>query len=200
MKIIDMHVHLCNRSRCSNLSAENINETLSKQIDGICLTDHWILNPKKKYSINVNVFYGVEFDCVMGDILAYGISSIPLRKRNLPANTIIDHIHKQGGIAVCAHPFSNRHDGFGKYVFDYDFDAIEVNGTILEGLQLKAKKAAIEMDIPTIGGSDAHSYRQLNTFVTKFEEAINSIDDIVKAVKNKECKAIKISGINKYER
>jgi hypothetical protein len=93
---------------------------------------------------------------------------------------------------VCAHPFSNRHDGFGKYVFDYDFDAIEVNGTILEGLQVKAEKAAIEMDIPTIGGSDAHSYRQLNTVVTKFDMPINSMDDIVRAVKNKECKAIKI--------
>ena len=193
MTIIDMHVHLCNRSRCSNLSAESLNENISKQIDGICLTDHWILHPKKFYSIrDVKVFHGVEFDCVLGDILAYGIDSIPLRKRNLPAEKIINHIHDQGGIAVCAHPFSNRHDGFGKYVFDYDFDAIEVNGTILEGLQVKAEKAAIEMDIPTIGGSDAHSYRQLNTVVTKFDMPINSMDDIVRAVKNKECKAIKI--------
>ena len=193
MTIIDMHVHLCNRSRCSNLSAESLNETISKQIDGICLTDHWILNPKKLYSIrDIKVFHGAELDCVMGDILAYGITSIPLRKRNLPANNIINHIHKQGGIAVCAHPFSNRHDGFGKYVYDYDFDAIEVNGTILEGLQVKAEKAASEMDIPTIGGSDAHSYRQLNTLVTKFEVPINSMEDIVKAVKNKECKAIKL--------
>lgn len=191
MTIIDMHVHLANRSRCSNLSAESLNDTISKQFDGICLTDHWMLNPKKLYSIrDIKVFHGVEFDCVMGDILAYGINSLPLRKRNMPAAKIINHIHKQGGIAVCAHPFSNRHDGFGKYVYDYNFDALEVNGTILEGLQVKAEKAASEMDIPTIGGSDAHSYRQLNTVGTKFEVSINSIDDIVKAVKNKECKAI----------
>ena len=51
---------------------------------------------------------------------------------------------------------------------------------------------AVEMDIPTIGGSDAHSYRQLNTIVTKFNVPINSMDDIVKAIRNKECKAIKI--------
>jgi len=193
MTIFDMHLHLDLRSRCSNLSLDNLKSSLSKKIDGICFTDHWLLNPKRSYPIrNIKVFYGVELDCVLGDVLAYGIDSIPLRKRNLPANTIIDHIHKQGGIAVCAHPFSNRHDGFGKYVFDYDFDAIEVNGTILEGLQVKAEKAAIEMDIPTIGGSDAHSYRQLNTMVTKFEVPIDSMDDIVKAIKNKECKAIKI--------
>jgi len=192
MTIIDLHVHLSNRSRCSNLSAEVLNETISKQFDGICLTDHWILNPKKDYSIQVKVFHGVELDCVMGDILAYGINSLPLKKRNIPAEKIITHIHKQGGIAVCAHPFSNRHDGFGKYVYDYDFDAIEVNGTILENLQVKAEKIANEMDIPTIGDSDAHSYRQLNSIGTKFEVPINSMDDIVKAIKNKECKAIKI--------
>jgi len=171
---------------------EYLNDTISKQFDGICLTDHWILNPKKNYSIQVQVFHGVEFDCVMGDILAYGINSLPLRKLNMPAEIILDHIHKQGGIAACAHPFSNRHDGFGSRVYDYDFDAIEVNGTINEGLQVKAEKAAREMDIPTIGGSDAHSYRQLNTIGTKFEVPINSMDDIVKAVKNKQCKAIKI--------
>ena len=193
MTIIDMHVHLCNRSRCSNLSAESINEWISKKIDGICLTDHWILHPKKLYSIrDIVVFHGVELDCVMGDILAYGINSIPLRKRNIPAKKIINYIHDHGGIAVCAHPFSNRHAGFGKYVYDYDFDAIEVNGSVVENLQKKAEKVAIEMDLPTIGGSDAHSYRQLNTVATKFEVSIHSIDDIVKAVKNKECKAIKL--------
>ena len=187
-----MHVHLANRSRCSNLSVESLNDTISKQFDGICLTDHWILNPKKDYSIQVKVFHGVEFESVMGDILAYGIDSLPLKKLNMPAEKIINHIHRQGGVAVCAHPFSNRHDGFGKYVYDYDFDAIEVNGTIHENLQIKAEKAANEMDIPTIGGSDAHSYRQLNSIGTKFEVLINSMDDIVKAIKNRDCKVIKI--------
>jgi len=84
---------------------ESLNDTISKQFDGICLTDHWILNPKKDYSIQVKVFHGVEFESVMGDILAYGIDSLPLKKLNMPAEKIINHIHRQGGVALCAHQF-----------------------------------------------------------------------------------------------
>ena len=105
---------------------------------------------------------------------------------------MIDFIHKQGGVAVCAHPYTNRHEGFGDYVYEYEFDGIEINGSLDEKYHRLAENAANSMDIPTLGGSDAHSIRQLNTFGTKFEKPINSIKDIVAAVKNKECKAIKI--------
>jgi hypothetical protein len=77
-------------------------------------------------------------------------------------------------------------------VYEYDFDGIELNGALDEKYHFLAEKAANSMDIPTIGGSDAHSIRQLNTLGTKFEKPINSITDIIKAVKNKECKVIKI--------
>jgi predicted metal-dependent phosphoesterase TrpH len=138
------------------------------------------------------MFYGVEISCKMGDILAYGIKSIPPKKKNIDAEKVIKLIHKQGGIAVCAHPYTNRHEGFGDYVYDHDFDGIEINGALDEKYHILAEIAANIMDIPLIGGSDAHSIRQLNTVGTKFEKSINSITDIIKAVRNKECEVIKI--------
>ncbi len=192
MTIIDMHMHLKYRSRCSNLSAEDLNENISSKLDGICLTDHWLLKEKQinPFHDHIKVFYGVEIDCLLGDILCYGIPSLPLRKRNLTADYIIQFVHDRGGIAVCAHPFSNRHAGFEKYVYDYEFDALEVNGSLDAEHQNKALEAAEKMGIPVIGGSDAHSVRQMNTVATKFDIPIDCIEDIVKAVKNNECSVV----------
>lgn len=194
MTIIDMHMHLKYRSRCSNLSAKKLNENLSQKIDGICLTDHWLLREKdiNPFHDHIKVFYGVELDCLLGDILGYGIPSLPLRRRNLTAEYIIKYIHSKGGIAVCAHPFSNRHAGFAVYVYDYKFDALEVNGSLDAEHQNRAREAAEKMGIPVIGGSDAHSVRQMNTIATKFDTSIESIEDIVKAVKNNECSVVKV--------
>ena len=136
------------------------------------------------------MFYSVEISYNLGDILAYGIKSTPLR--NMTAKKAIEYIHRQGGIAVCDHPYTNRHEGFHDHVFNYDFDAIELNGSLNSSYHELAKKAALKMDIPTIGGSDAHSLKQLNTFGTKFEDHINSIEDIVNSVKDKKCMAIRI--------
>jgi len=128
----------------------------------------------------------------MGDILAYGVRSVPLKNKHLLAENLIDYIHRQGGIAVCAHPFSNRHDGFEDHVYAYDFDAIEINGALDKKYHKMAESAANEMDVALIGGSDAHSISQLNTIGTQFDIPINSIEDIIKTVKNKMCNPIRI--------
>ena len=188
-----MHIHLKYRSSCSNLSIDDLYNNLSRSFDAVCITDHWKLSPKKYNPFHdVKMFYGAEISCKLGDILAYGIKSVLPKKKNIDAEKVIEFIHKQGGIAVCAHPYTNRHEGFGDYVYEHKFDGIEINGALDEKFHFLAEKAANSMDIPTIGGSDAHSIRQLNTFGTKFEKPINSITDIIKAVKNKDCKAIKI--------
>jgi predicted metal-dependent phosphoesterase TrpH len=193
MTIIDMHIHLKYRSSCSNLSIDDLYNNLSRSFDAVCITDHWKLAPKKYNPFHeVKMFYGAEISCKLGDILAYGIKSLLPKKKNIDAEKVINFIHKQGGIAVCAHPYTNRHEGFGDYVYEYEFDGIEINGALVEKYHLLAQKAANSLDIPTIGGSDAHSIRQLNTFGTKFEKPINSLTDIIEAVRNKECKAIKI--------
>ncbi len=193
MTVIDMHIHLKYRSSCSNLSMYDLYCNLSVSFNAVCITDHWKLAPLKYNPYqDLKIFYGAEISCKLGDILAYGIKYILPKKKNYDAENVIEFIHKQGGIAVCAHPYTNRHEGFGDYVYEYEFEGIEINGSLDEKYHRLAEKAANSMDIPTLGGSDAHSIRQLNTFGTKFEKPINSIKDIVDAVKNKECKAIKI--------
>ncbi len=190
---MDLHLHLKLRSRCSNLSAEDLSTHLSDQFGGICITDHEKMYPKKAFSIpNVQIYYGVELSCKLGDVLAYGIKLMP-PSYLIDPDRIIDTIHRQDGLAVCAHPYTNRHEGFGDYVYNFKFDAIEINGSLKEEYHKMAEKAANELNIPLIGGSDAHSVTQLNTIGTEFECDIHSMDDIVNAIRNWKCRPIAIN-------
>ena len=121
MTIIDMHMHI--RSRCSNLSPMDVADNLSERFDGICVTDHWVLQPTNIdfHNHDLKVFYGVEIGCEFGDILAYGMKWIPLKRRMIKAKYIIDILHKQGALVACDHPFSNRNEGVGDNIYLFDF-------------------------------------------------------------------------------
>ncbi|TXT58243.1 MAG: hypothetical protein BAJALOKI2v1_410025 [Promethearchaeota archaeon] len=191
MTVIDMHLHIESRSSCSILKVEELFDNLSPRIEGICITDHEILKPiKKLYIPERRILFGVELRSDLGDILAYGLENLPSKGLN-PRQTI-KFIHQQNGVAVCAHPFSNRHLAFGEKVYDYNFDAIEINGAIGKQANKRAKEAATIMNLPIIGGSDAHSKEQLNTIATKFQNEITSITEIVHAIKNGECEVIRV--------
>lgn len=192
MTLIDLHLHIEGRSHCSVLPCEDLYRGLSPQLDGICITDHEVIEKIRHLHLQeFKIFYGVELSSDAGDILAYGIKHI-LPSKNLRAGEIIEFIHQHDGIAVAAHPFSTRHNAFHDSVYNYDFDAIEINGAIGKKANEMARQAAQSMDLPMTGGSDAHSIKQLNTVATKFEDNIESIEGIVKAIKNKKCKPIRI--------
>jgi len=190
MTIIDMHVHLSSRSPCSNLSSTQLFNSLSHKIDGICITDHGILSPIRNFhGEGLLIFYGVEITCFEGDLLAYGIKFLPQSKK---ADHVINHIHENGGIAICAHPYSARHNAFEDDVFNHDFDAIELNGGIKKHENELARKAAKIMDLPLIGGSDAHFPHQLNTYATFFDKKILGLGDLVREIKAKRCRPVRI--------
>jgi predicted metal-dependent phosphoesterase TrpH len=194
MSIIDMHIHLINRSRCSKLAPEQIQHSISNRIDGICITDHFIVAPLRSLnSFGIEVAFGSEISSVSGHILAYGITSVP--SKHLNTKEVIKFIHNQGGVAVAAHLYSPNHvtqESMKDDVFNYEFDAIEINGSVAKKYNKLARIAAQIMDIPTIGGSDAHSVNQLNTFGTLFKNPIKNIHDIVKGIKTKQCRAMRI--------
>jgi len=173
---------------------DDLYHNISDKINGVCITDHHKLRPIRNHLFHGQKFilFGVELSCQLGDILAYGVEYYPHANKHLKAERVIRNIHAQGGMAVCAHPFTNRHTGFGDHVFDYEFDALEINGSLDKEFHEQTEEAAKKMGIPLIGGSDAHSITQLNTIGTEFDIPITSIKDIVEAIKNSKCKPIRI--------
>ena len=194
MPLIDMHIHLQSRSSCSYLSESELWGNLADSLHGVCITDHHVLKKLKgidkiSQSNEIAIFFGVEITAREGDILAYGISEVP--PRGLPAQQILSNIHQQGGVAICAHPFAKR-NSFDGEITQFAFDGIEINGRVGKRENQRARRLAIEMDIPTTGGSDAHNVHALNTMATWFSYKIRSIEDIVNAIKKKKCKARKV--------
>jgi len=51
----------------------------------------------------------------------------------------------------------------------------------------QARSAAQQLDLAMIGGSDAHSLKCVGRSATIFETTIESIEDIVNAIRKKQC-------------
>lgn len=193
MALLDLHIHLQHRSPCSRLSFGQLLQHLSHKIEGICITDHHLLQPDSQFSTaTLPIFVGTELTCltepfseVQGDLLVYGITEIPPITDDL--GKLLSTIHDQGGVAVCAHPYAPYRSAFGDHATSFEFDAIEMNGSVPRKRNSLAKKLAQGMGLPTIGGSDAHSVGALNTMVTEFLDPIDSLSDILAAIKTHRC-------------
>ncbi|MDQ3098923.1 MAG: PHP domain-containing protein [bacterium] len=121
-------------------------------------------------------------------ILAYGVENrIPSR---MSVKETIAAIHAAGGIAVVAHPFCSRYGKvlyIGHQVGDYAFDAVEVfNSDELPLDNMRAQALALVLDLPGIGGSDAHTL--INIGNTCVSVDIPKTDDwrvIVQAIRDR---------------
>ena len=192
--VLDMHMHITGRSPDSKIHLAQIFSYLSPKVDGIIVTDHNfmdnLLSIKSKGLYDITIFEGVELSSVDGHILGYGIDASP--SYNQSAAKIVDIIHQQGGVAIAAHPFDPRRNSVGELVYEIPFDGLEINGACSKGQNHDARDAARLLDLPTTGGSDTHTISSMNRYATAFSTPINSIHDVVRAIKQKKCKAIKV--------
>ncbi len=188
--LVDMHIHT-NYSFDSNLMVEETLSELVDVVDAIVITDHNIIpdllsvtlqSYEEKFQIRVFTS-SVEISTRQGDILAYGISAVP--STNLTPEEIIEIIHKDGGIAIAAHPFTML--GLGEEIYNLNLDAIEVNGSRSKRANDQAKEAAESMGLPCIGGSDSHTIHAIGSYATKFKLQIKTLDDIIEQIKKKNC-------------
>ena len=192
-------MHICvavhtNFSPCSNITIDEILATLTRQIDGLVITDHdFIFNFSDETIRNFEVKYeivvfspAVEISTLEGHLLAYGLSTVPSYYSNV--KDVIDLIHQERGIAVAAHPFALL--GLDDLIFTLDIDAIEINGSRPLKVNQMARDAAESMGLPLIGGSDSHAQFQVGSCVTEFSVQIQSMSDIIAAVKKRNCKPL----------
>ena len=195
MSIIDMHIHT-KYSWCSYIEIHELLSAISQlNVDGIIITDHDEINGAKiaqKYALekyDIKVFTGIEISTLDGHILAYGIDEIlPFELRAIEA---IKEIHKLGGVAVASHPFRNVYGSLGNMIYDLGdvLDGIEVaNAMDSKQAKAQARSAAQQLELTMIGGSDAHSLQCVGRSVTIFDTTIESIEDIVDAIRKNQCR------------
>ncbi len=185
--LIDLHCHTRVSSPCSALTPEAlVRAARARGLDGVCVTEHdaiWPANHAQRLGEEMNfvVVRGMEVTTEVGHVLVFGVEA------HRPEMATLASLHRivcgEGGLMYLAHP-SRRYgalppDDLGAY-----FDGVEArNGT--EGMLQNDNAAAISrrMRLPGIGGSDAHSAREVGVCATSFRDAITDETDLLAALR-----------------
>ncbi len=198
--VIDLHVHSYPASPCSSITPEElILEAKRIQLDGICLTDHhYRWDPKETEELGKRydflILRGNEITTDQGDILVFGLEEDI--KGIIPLAELRQIVISVGGFMIAAHPFRgfltfgigylglSVKKAMDRPVFRF-VDAVEVlNSKVGEQENDFAAKVAQALNLPTTGGSDAHTIAEVGIYATWFPTQIQNEHDLVLALKN----------------
>jgi hypothetical protein len=144
---------------------------MARGLDGVCITEHdalWTAEDVNRLGAQFDfaVLRGMEVTTEVGHVLTYGLG------RHDPAMATLSELHRivraEGALMYLAHP-SRRYGTLPPADLTSVFDSVEAqNGT--EGVLQNdnAESLARTMSLPGIGGSDAHSVREIGTCATRF--------------------------------
>jgi len=196
--IIDLHCHTKYSYDCWLEPSDLIQRAKELNLDGVCITEHYsyaLSRPvaELQQGDGFLILRGLEISTNIGDLLVYGVKgdswNIWSGNTYLDINEVIRRIHSQGGICVPAHPFRGW-NSLGDTIFAIDsFDALEThNGSNSFEKNEKAIRAASTLKLPSIGGSDCHTIKQIGRAVTEFSNPIKTIDEMIGKIKEGNCR------------
>lgn len=213
MKLADLHIHSMYSKEDSvskfplwklkRMTVEAILKMAKKRgLSAIAITDHDNIEAsfeaeKLAKRDGITIIPAIEISTKDGHILAYGVKKNI--KPKMSAKATIEEIHRQGGLAVAAHPFSYK--GLSafyslkrrKYVSLSPIDGIEIVSCVTN-ISKKAKKTAKILNLTEIGGSDAHCLSAIGYGITVFPESCQSKDDYLKAISERKTFVFKGKG------
>ena len=182
--LADLHLHTSHSDGWPSPAEVVDHVTLETDLDVIAVTDHDTIEGALRAAEHsariegVAVIVGEEVSSLQGHIL--GLFLERRVRPGLTAAATIDEIHRQGGLAIAAHPFWRTEriaerfrgsiHGVGWLAAELDFDAIEVeNSTPGLGLaNVLARRLADGSGCACTGGSDAHIIDAIGKSATSF--------------------------------
>ena len=170
----DLHIH-SKFSSCSDLLPSVIlKQAKAVKLDGIAVTDHNSIKgslevARLNRSKDFVVIKGAEIRTANAEVLAYYINE-EIKSRDI--YEVIDEIHRQGGLAVIAHPMALPRQSLTIPLKDLKkkIDGIEIlNARSLPFENYRAKRLAKELGIPGTAGSDAHFSFEIGQAVSIYD-------------------------------
>jgi predicted metal-dependent phosphoesterase TrpH len=158
----DFHVHTMPFSSATLTPWDTVDEARRQGLDVIAITPHnhtWVAKVGQWYSRRVGgptVLVGEEIHTVRYHLLAIGIRN-PV-SWNLSAARAIDEIHRQGGVAIAAHPTMQYWAGYDSEAMG-KLDGAEVVHPIAwqsEDLASELRQFYARAHLAAIGDSDYH--------------------------------------------
>jgi len=200
--LIDLHIHTSKYSWCSYIEPQQaVYKALALGLDGIAFVEHdrvWseedIARLKEQTQADrLVILRGQEISCSCpekyrhGHLIAFGYYCTD--HQDLSTTEIIAAVHREGGLVIAAHPFRGGF-GLGEDIYTLELDGIEVyHPQHDEAKVIKAREACQRLNLPELAGSDAHEVIEIGSFVTYFENPIDTEEDLIKEIKAQRCQA-----------
>ncbi len=197
--VIDMHLHTSPASPCASDSVDAMIEEAKRiGLNGICLSDHNHVWPAEEVQAlrekhDFTVLRANEIITEQGDMLVFGFDEDI--KGIIKLVALKEKVAAVGGFIVAAHPFRGfltfGADDVGltiekamdREAFKW-VDGVETrNGKVTDTENELAVKVAGGLGLPATGGSDAHDVSTVGTYATVFEQAIDSEQTLLAALK-----------------
>jgi predicted metal-dependent phosphoesterase TrpH len=185
----DLHVHSL-FSKDSNASFDDILRHASQNgLDGFAICDHDSVEGgmacakrAQKTGSRQIVIPGVEVSSSKGHILVLGVKE--RIEAGLSPEETIKRARAQGAVVIIPHPFKMTSHGIG-YLEGLDIDAVEVLNSrcLTDGPNNKARKAAEELGIAQVGGSDAHEAVMVGRSYAEIDVSERSVQAVLDTIR-----------------
>ncbi|MDR1945817.1 MAG: PHP domain-containing protein [Desulfovibrio sp.] len=186
---VDLHAHERLYSPCSNMTLrEAADAARAAGLDGLCITDHGSMGIRETEAallreIGFPIFIGVEMYTRQGDIIAFGLDSLPPVRPT--AGEFADFVAARNGFCFAAHPFRSVGGGLGDALYTLrNLNGVEVINGADSGYENNlAAQACRGLGLVPVAGSDAHRSEDVGRCATWFPEAITSERELVAALR-----------------
>jgi len=202
MKLADLHIHSFYSKeesvskfplwKLKRMTIEAILKMAKKRgLSAIAISDHDNIEAsfqaeKLAKKDGIIIIPAIEVNTKDGHLLAYGVKKNI--KPRMSAQATIEEIHRQGGLAVAAHPFFHKGlSGFyslkrRKAVSLLPIDGLEVVSCVTS-VSSRAKKTARILNLTEFGGSDAHCLSAIGYGITVFPDSCQASEDYLKVMR-----------------
>ncbi len=188
----DLHIHtVC--SDGANTYDEVAQQSLALHLDFIAITDHVGISERQCHNESiVKCEVETRFLCMPGaemtarlHLLAIGIYQ--RIDPSLPLSGWVSEIHRQGGLAIAAHPYDSRWKYTDEELYHSNLDAMEcARGTPEENvLQLKLSD---QFSLPCVYNSDAHYQKDVGWRHNVCTVPIENLADLKAALIGRKCR------------
>jgi len=198
--LLDLHVHSVFSLDSPTRPEEYAQAAVELGLEGLVFMEHKRLVTDFDFAalgqkFNLVILHGVEAETFWGHLLLYGATpdlaqAFDLSRRLDPV-PLAQALHELGGLAVPAHIFR---PGLGLGTRSLDLPGFAAVETLNGGNSLEENRSAAQwaarVGLAAVGGSDAHFRSELGSCLTRLENSVRTMVELVAEIKAGRCQAI----------
>jgi len=208
--LLDLHTHSI-KSDDGRAKVENYCQWIRSKnlpLDGFVLTEHRQFDNESDYSglaekFGLCILKASEVETEYGHVLVYGVTpalqeAFDFASISLSLAKVIEACNTHGAIAVPCHPGRPRVGMFAhtdELGVPEGVNIVEIyNGGSRDQEDQIAIDNAARLNYQGVGGSDSHIVSHVGRCATRFDDQIESMDDLVAALKAGKFEAVSLKG------